>query len=798
MRAEIENCLARIRDDHQIIGAGILVGDSHVITCAHVVNHALGKPKESQARPEEEVRLDFPFLGHEVKTARVVNWRPIQQDGSGDIAVLLLDEVFDQAPEPVLFADAEANDLRTHEFETYGFPLGQDAGVEAHGKLLGRRPDGSIQIESDLVTGYRVQSGFSGAPVRDKKLCALVGMVAIAERQADVKAAFIIPTKLLVRQWPELSRWTTPPYPCAVREYMQKIPGLYREVEKKTGNYVRLSAKLDNGEEIPDLIEHLKAMLLANADAFVLILGDYGSGKTKLAYRLAYELAEEARIHKMRTTIPFYLLLSYSKDNPISSAIPQYLKRYNINLEESDFIDIMNRQPNLVLVLDGFDEMANRTDWDKVPEMINILKALKEYAGVRVIVTSRKSFFRDQMEVAMIEADKIMHLSELGDSNIEEYLEANEISKSAVNHFFKHYPEIKELCRLPIHIFLLSRQLAAVGDVIKEDFLPIDLYKSFIEKVLVQAPIPEWPAGGRREFLQKLAYQWFRNEIIEIRPPQMREIISSELPHLGSERLQELTMHFLSSSLFYRIVDNYRFLHYSFVEFFVAEVLVDDLYSARFDRLGARTLYAEVFDFMSQLIRRKGVALIPIEEIVASQNENVLSNFLAAMTRYPVVEVKPYFERLLVAAEHDLVRCLACGGLGLYDTVDAEVLRDAFSKERNSVIKSLLRRIAEHMAEKAASDDPRKAFRECCAGHFEFKEEDAERILKTKETSYSLHGYRRALRVGDRRWTTTVAAIYLLAGVGDKPSYAEIRSLASSTKVPAIKKAYSEIEHLLN
>src|SRR6266571_5764620 len=284
MNAEIENCLARILGpgEKQIAGAGIRFGDSHVITCAHVVNQALRRPMGSVAQPDDKVHLDFPFF-HSAgpKPAQIVKWCPIQEDGSGDIAVLLLDGEPLQGPTPVLIADAEPEELKHHEFETYGFPSGQDVGVEAHGKLLGRRPDGSIQIESE-PTGFRVQSGFSGAPVLDKKLNRLVGMVVMAERQPEVKAAFIVPTKLLVQVWPELSRWTTPPYPCAIREYMHKIPELYHEVEKKTGSYIRLSAITDSREMVSDVVEHLRTTLSQNANAFILILGDYGSGKTKL------------------------------------------------------------------------------------------------------------------------------------------------------------------------------------------------------------------------------------------------------------------------------------------------------------------------------------------------------------------------------------------------------------------------------------------------------------------------------------------------------------------------------------
>jgi hypothetical protein len=45
-------------------GVGVVVGDRHVVTCAHVVNAALGRVKREQARPGADTRvdIDFPLL----------------------------------------------------------------------------------------------------------------------------------------------------------------------------------------------------------------------------------------------------------------------------------------------------------------------------------------------------------------------------------------------------------------------------------------------------------------------------------------------------------------------------------------------------------------------------------------------------------------------------------------------------------------------------------------------------------------------------------------------------------------
>src|ERR1043165_1520486 len=762
MKTEIEDCLARIRSDAgQIAGTGFIVGNLHVITGAHVVNQALRLPFGEQRRPEQPLRLDFPFYRNATATARVVVWTPIREDGSGDIAILRLDAPFDARP-LTLLADPEPDELWEHEFITCGFPAGNDAGVWAHGQVFDRRADGSVQIEGQTATGFRIQSGFSGAPVLDKKLNSLVGMVVSAERQSETKAAFMIPTKLLVEDCEELKRWVTPSYPAAVAKYMDKACELHRNVEEKTGNYIRLSALRDSDQEIPDALKHIKAILTTQTDSSVLVLGDYGSGKTKLAFRLTYELAEEALQSGMRTGIPFYLNLSFLKGQSLTAAVCDYLKRYNIQLEESDLLDMMNRRPNIVFILDGLDEMANRRNWGEIPKIKEMVAALRVSPGIRIVLTSRGTFFRDRLEEKVVEVDERIVLLKLSDESISEYLAVNNnISRAAIERLFNNYPSIRELCRSPIHIFMLSKHISALSDIRKDDIKAVDLYDIFIEHTLLDNSdaFPEWPPIERRKFIQTLADRWFKNEIFEILPRQLFEYVRSEFPSGTPERLWELTIYLLNCGIFIRIANHYRFIHYSFVEYFVAELLVDDLYAGRLERWAARTLYAEIFDFMSEFIQRRGAAQIPIEQVVASQHEEAQSNVIATMYREPSPWVKPYFERLLISANHDLVRCLACQGLGLYDKVDAGLIRVAFNQERNSIIKSLLRAIAEHLAE--TTPDARDSYLQACAGDFEIMPEDAERILNTKASTHSLNGYRRALRVGDKRWTTTVAAMYL-------------------------------------
>ncbi|MFQ5793664.1 MAG: trypsin-like peptidase domain-containing protein [Candidatus Bipolaricaulia bacterium] len=196
-----------------IAGTGFLVAERQVLTCAHVVSQALGLSNDTSETLQAEVRLDFPLLVEpsRVLTARVILWQPPRSDSEGDIAGLELDGDPPVGAQPVRLV--KADDLWEHSFRTFGFPTGHDDGVWTSGLMRGRQTAGWVQIEDVKETGYRVEPGFSGAPVWDEQLDGVAGMAVAAEGRPEVKAAFIIPTDMLVDAWPTLDKRTIPPCP---------------------------------------------------------------------------------------------------------------------------------------------------------------------------------------------------------------------------------------------------------------------------------------------------------------------------------------------------------------------------------------------------------------------------------------------------------------------------------------------------------------------------------------------------------------------------------------------------------
>jgi hypothetical protein len=172
----------------KVVGSGFLVSKNMVLTCAHVAAKAL----DSDSR----VKMDLPLS----TSAAPFFGKVILQDEANDIAAIEVKDGLpaEAAPVPLILADQ----LWEHRFRTLGFPAGHENGTWVSGVLRDRTGTGWLQIEADKQHGYRVQPGFSGSPVWDEELNAVVGMVVAAEKDEKIKAAFCIPTNILIKAFP--------------------------------------------------------------------------------------------------------------------------------------------------------------------------------------------------------------------------------------------------------------------------------------------------------------------------------------------------------------------------------------------------------------------------------------------------------------------------------------------------------------------------------------------------------------------------------------------------------------------
>ncbi|MHC5914264.1 MAG: trypsin-like peptidase domain-containing protein [Nostoc sp.] len=275
----LKAAIARIyhKNGITVVGAGFLVGDRYLLTCAHVIAEALGILSNTQELPIGIIELDFPLIapGQKLK-AKVVFWQPVNPPQLGeDIAGLHLEDAPPNGVSSVQLVIA--SDYWKHPFRIFGFPQGHDVGVWATGELRDVQASGWIQMEAIQVTGYQVEPGFSGAAIWDESLQGVAGMAIAAERKREgVKAAFMIPAKVLVQTWSFLNQVlqqepkTSPKSQSTLKSPRQKLriqeelTDLQEEREACNSQYrsvideaerVRLKRKLDDFDKKIDDLE---------------------------------------------------------------------------------------------------------------------------------------------------------------------------------------------------------------------------------------------------------------------------------------------------------------------------------------------------------------------------------------------------------------------------------------------------------------------------------------------------------------------------------------------------------------
>jgi WD40 repeat protein len=133
------------------------------------------------------------------------------------------------------------------------------------------------------------------------------------------------------------------------------------------------------------------------------ILGEFGTGKTWLAFhyswRLLLEYEEAVKTGRKRPRIPILIpLREFAKAVSIESLFSRFFfRKYQIPLPNYEAFQWLNSMGKLLLIFDGFDEMASRVDHQQmITNFLELSKAI--VPGAKAILTSRTEHFIDQKE----------------------------------------------------------------------------------------------------------------------------------------------------------------------------------------------------------------------------------------------------------------------------------------------------------------------------------------------------------------------------------------------------------------
>jgi hypothetical protein len=197
-------------------GMGALVTPRHVVTCAHVVNVALGQAKTNTRRPRRPVNVVFPLSSSPSATisARVIKWYEVGHATTSDVALLELDADAPNGAGVAVFGLVQLP-LDADELSVFGTLGGQTGHTYVSTNFVGPTTGSQAQltrrvrnIDRDITPKFEahadlIKGGFSGAAVWDVFHDAAIGMVT-AYNSAVEDIAYMIPAARLRDAWPNL------------------------------------------------------------------------------------------------------------------------------------------------------------------------------------------------------------------------------------------------------------------------------------------------------------------------------------------------------------------------------------------------------------------------------------------------------------------------------------------------------------------------------------------------------------------------------------------------------------------
>ncbi|WP_261558378.1 pentapeptide repeat-containing protein, partial [Frankia tisae] len=187
-----------------------------------------------------------------------------------------------------------------------------------------------------------------------------------------------------------------------------------------------------------DALEMVLDWLATDDARFILVLGTFGHGKTFLARQLALAMPE-----RLPHVDPMLIELGkLEKSFDLDRLVAQHLVDAGVRQPDLDAFRYMVREGRVVLIFDGFDELAARVTYARASAYLDGLLAILDGTGsaagggaagpnrAKVVVTSRTEFFINDDEVLTRTGEKvertlgrfIVRLEDFTPAQIERYL----------------------------------------------------------------------------------------------------------------------------------------------------------------------------------------------------------------------------------------------------------------------------------------------------------------------------------------------------------------------------------------
>jgi WD40 repeat protein len=342
---------------------------------------------------------------------------------------------------------------------------------------------------------------------------------------------------------------------------------------------------------------YIKQWLSDDSKEHVSILGEFGTGKTWFSFHYAwdclraYKEAKEQGLERPR--LPLVIALrDYNKALKVESVLSDlFFNKHDIRLNSSVF-DCLNQMGKLVIIFDGFDEMADKVDRQK---MINNFWELARVVcpGSKVILTSRTEHFphdRESRQLLNAELEsstaklkwesprfELLELAKFNETQIRQVLtlEAEEkgLSIDIVEKVMVR-AELLDLARRPVMTELIIEAMPEI-----EAGKPVDMSRIYYYAIVrkmdrdIKAERTFTSLADKLYFLCEIAWEMLSTERMKLNYREFPDRIRQIFPQLVTEAKDLDHWHYdmMGQTILIRNADgDYTPAHRSLLEFLVA------------------------------------------------------------------------------------------------------------------------------------------------------------------------------------------------------------------------------------
>ncbi|WP_211239354.1 TIR domain-containing protein [Actinokineospora inagensis] len=398
------------------------------------------------------------------------------------------------------------------------------------------------------------------------------------------------------------------------------VPQRFRETAGTTSSDVAVRE---------DVVGELVDLLSADEGRFVLLMGDFGRGKTFAMRKLAMTLPT-----KLPGVIPILIELhALDKAHSVDGLVAAHLANHGESRIDLRAFRYLLRQGRVVLLFDGFDELASRVSYDRAAEHLTTLLAAAEDRA-KIVVTGRTQHFQNDAQVhtalgqrvGVLAQRRILLLEDFTPQQIGAYLlnrfGADEAAARERVELIDRVEDLGGLSRNPRMLSFVAglapERLAAVAarDSISAAGLYQEILRSWLDHEYERAHTAGAPAGLSVDELwfavTTLALRvWESNDVL-LRLDDVAEVAEA-LTGLADTPLSppQATHAIGAGSLLVRTDDEmFGFIHSSVMEWLVAKEIARQLDTpgARPALLGRRKLSQLTVDFLCDLAEPRRLA----------------------------------------------------------------------------------------------------------------------------------------------------------------------------------------------